>query len=482
MTSSSATHKTIRSNLIKTAFKKIDDDKSLNMINFKITIDMTVNDENVEISKNDENVEISAKIKKSALFKDENVMILNSLISTMITHHSIYQIYNTSASQSKSIIVLTNNIKMNLFALYSLYDIYMNCDFNKIELKYLSSAETILFDYWVWKILNVKIADFKEWNVDFVKRDLQVNRILVNRLVVTFAHTTKTWHYIVMYENIKLHEDDERRLKWSQILNWKLEKKFMIFIECSAIQVYVNKISFSVNLLRIELIHWDLISISFMWSEIYTLDDQKFFSVSSSASINASIEMMIVTDDSASKRRIAMFNSSSKKIKITSEKKIKNDKYLVISFSENEQILENEIWYVSLSKFNELYENVESFQRMSYILLRELKNEIVNVTTYNETITEMYENNWILHQSLIKNMTTLNDVKIIVQDHKKNIEWSFIFFSQLQHWYSIYFIYYFVFYTTRMLFFFFKTKELLWILFENTFELTFKLIHDLFLF
>jgi len=53
--------------------------------------------------------------------------------------------------------------------------------------------------------------------------------------------------------------------------------------------------------------------------------------------------MMIVTDDSASKRRIAMFNSSSKKIKITSEKKIKNDKYLVISFSENEQILENEI-------------------------------------------------------------------------------------------------------------------------------------------
>lgn len=90
MTFSSATRKTIRSNLIKTAFKEIDDDKSFNMINFKITIDMTVNNENVEISKNDKNVEISAKIKKSALFKDENVTILNSFISMMITHRSIY--------------------------------------------------------------------------------------------------------------------------------------------------------------------------------------------------------------------------------------------------------------------------------------------------------------------------------------------------------------------------------------------------------
>jgi len=53
--------------------------------------------------------------------------------------------------------------------------------------------------------------------------------------------------------------------------------------------------------------------------------------------------MMIITDDSASKRRIATFDSSSKKIKITSEKKIKNDKYLVMSFSENEQIFKNEI-------------------------------------------------------------------------------------------------------------------------------------------
>jgi len=59
---------------------------------------------------------------------------------------------------------------------------------------------------------------------------------------------------------------------------------------------------------------------------------------------------------------------------------------------------------------------------MSYVLLRELKNEIINATTYNKTITEMYENNRILHRSLIKNMMTLNDVKIIVQDHKKNIE------------------------------------------------------------
>lgn len=85
MTSSSVTCKTIRSNLIKTAFKKINDDKLLNMINFKITINMTVNDENVEISKNDKNVEISAKIKKSALSRDENVTISNSLISVMIT-------------------------------------------------------------------------------------------------------------------------------------------------------------------------------------------------------------------------------------------------------------------------------------------------------------------------------------------------------------------------------------------------------------
>ncbi len=131
---------------------------------------------------------------------------------------------------------------------------------------------------------------------------------------------------------------------------------------------------------------------------------------------------MIVIDDSASKRRIATFNSSSKKIKITFEKKIKNDKYLVMSFSENEQNFENEIQYISLSKFNELYENVESFQRISYVLLRELKNKIINATTYNETIAKLYENNRILHRSLIKNMTTLNDVKIIVQDHKKNIE------------------------------------------------------------
>ncbi len=235
MTSSSAICKTIRSNLIKTAFKEIDDDKSLNMINFKITIDMTVNDENVEISKNDKNVEISAKIKKSALFKDENVTTLNSLISVTIIHCSIYQIYNTSAFQSKLINISINNIKMNLFALYSLYNIYMNCDFDKIESKYLLSVRIILFNYWVWKILNMKIANFKEWNIDFVKCDLQVNKVLVNHLIITFAHITKTWHNIVMYENIELHEDDERCLKWSQILNWKFKKKFMIFIKCSAI-------------------------------------------------------------------------------------------------------------------------------------------------------------------------------------------------------------------------------------------------------
>jgi len=123
---------------------------------------------------------------------------------------------------------------------------------------------------------------------------------------------------------------------------------------------------------------------------------------------------MIIIDDSAFKRRIATFNSSSKKIK--------NDKYLVMSFSENEQNFKNEIRYVSLSKFNELYENVENFQRMSYVLLRELKNKIINATTYNETIAKLYENNQILHRSLIKNMITLNDVEIIVQDHKKNIE------------------------------------------------------------
>ncbi len=334
MTSSSATCKTIRSNLIKTAFKKINDDKSLNMINFKITIDMTVDDKNVEIS---------AKIKKSVLFKDENVTTLNSLISATITHRSIYQIYNTSASQSKLISVSINNIKMNLFASYSLYDTYMNCDFDKIESKYLLSAKTILFNYWVWKSLNVRISDFKEWNINFVKRDLRVNKVLDDRLVVTFAHTIKTWHYIVMYKNIKLHEDYERHLRWFQILNWKLEKKLMIFIERSAIQVYVNKILFSLNLLRIELIHRNLISISFMWSEIYTFDDQKFFSVSSSTLIDASIEVMIVIDDSASKRRIATFDSSSKKIKISFEKKIKNDKYLMMSFSENEQNLKNEL-------------------------------------------------------------------------------------------------------------------------------------------
>ncbi len=387
-------------------------------------------------------VKISAKIKKSALSRNKNVMILNLLISMMITHHSIYQIYNTSAFQSKSINVSTNNVKMNLFASYSLYNTYMNCDFNKIESKYLLLARTILFNYWVWKILNVKISDFKEWNIDFVKHDLRVNRVFINCFVVTFAHTIKTWHYIVMYENIKLHEDDKRHLKWFQILNWKLEKKFMIFIKHLTIQVYVNKIFFSLNLLRIELIHRNLILIFFMWSEIYTLDDQKFFSVSSSASINASIKVMIVINDSASKRRIATFNSSSKKIKISFKKKIKNDKYLMMSFSENEQNLENELWYISLSKFNELYENVENFQRISYVLLRKLKNEIVNATTYNEAIAELYENNWILHQSLIKNMSTLNNVKIIVQDHEKNIEWSFVFFSRLQHWYSTYFIYY----------------------------------------
>ncbi len=162
MTSNFATCKTIRSNLIKTAFKEIDDDKLLNMINFKITINMTVNDKNVKILKNDENVKISAKIKKSVLFKDENVTILNSFISAMIIHCSIYQIYNTSASQSKSIIISINNVKMNLFASYSLYNTYMNCDFDKIESKYLSSVETILFNYWIWKILNIKIADFKE--------------------------------------------------------------------------------------------------------------------------------------------------------------------------------------------------------------------------------------------------------------------------------------------------------------------------------
>jgi len=279
-------------------------------------------------------------------------------------------------------------------------------------------------------------------NVDFVKHDLRVNRVLVDRLVVTFAHTIKTWHYIVVYKNIELHEDDEKCLKWFQILNWKLEKKLMIFIKHSTIQVYINKILFSLNLLTIELIYQDLISISFMWSEIYTFDDQKFSSVSSSASIDASIEVMIIIHDSAFKRKIATFDSSSKKIKIWFEKKIKNDKYLVMSFSENKQNFKNELWYVSLSKFNELYENVESFQCMSYVLLHELKNEIVNAITYNETIAELYENNRILHQSLIKNMSTLNDVKIIVQDYERNIEWSFIFFSWLQHWYSIYFIYY----------------------------------------
>lgn len=211
-------------------------------------------------------------------------------------------------------------------------------------------------------IMNVKITDFKRWNIDFVKRDLRVNRVFINRSIITFAHMTRTWHYIVVYENIELHEDDERHLRWSQILSWKFKKNLMIFIKRSVIQVYANKILISMNLMTVKLTHREFISISFTWLEIYTINDSNFSSVSSSVAIDASINVMIVIDDSTSKHRITAFDSSSKKIKISFNKKIKNDKYFIMSSSENKnQDFKNEVQYISLSKFNELYKNVKEF-------------------------------------------------------------------------------------------------------------------------
>lgn len=148
--------------------------------------------------------------------------------------------------------------------------------------------------------------------------------------------------------------------------------------------------------------HREFTPTPFTWLGTYTTGGPNFSPASSPAATDAPTDVMTATDDSAPKRRITAFDSRSKKVKTTSDKKIKNDKYLV------------------LSKFNELYENAEEFQRISYNLLRGLKDEIANATTYNEATAELYEANRILHRSLTKNMTALNDVEVIVQNRKGN--------------------------------------------------------------
>lgn len=148
---------------------------------------------------------------------------------------------------------------------------------------------------------------------------------------------------------------------------------------------------------------------------------QKFSPASSPAPTDAPTEVMTATDDSAPKRRMATADNPSKKTKTSSEKKTNTDKYLVMSSSDDGN-QDNEIRYVSLAKFNELYENTKGFQRMRHALLRDLKNVIANASTTNDTAEELYETDRILDKSLTKDMTALNDVEVIVEGRKGNTE------------------------------------------------------------
>lgn len=261
---SNSTWKMIRSNLIKTTSKK-EDDKP--MTNTKTTfIKPTIVLDLIDIIENDNS---SFKTKKSALLRDENVIVFESSRNTLINHRSIYQVYTINSLIFKLINVPTNNMKMNIFSFYPLYNIYIDMNFETVESKNLLSASTILSDFWFWKLLNDGISDYKDWNANFIKRDLRMNRVSVERLAITFCHTTKTWHYVVVYKNIELHEDDERRLKWFHVLNRKVEKKPLISLERPSIQDYANRVSTIVNLLDTNLTFREKTLSAFMWPGTY---------------------------------------------------------------------------------------------------------------------------------------------------------------------------------------------------------------------
>lgn len=113
-----------------------------------------------------------------------------------------------------------------------------------------------------------------------------------------------------------------------------------------------------------------------MWGPlgIYTPGISKVSPASSPAATDAPTEILTAIDDSAPKREIDTVNSSSKKIKT---------EYLVMSSSEDEHqaVAEDEIRYVSLNNFNELFQNAEQFQRMAYDLLHGLRAEISDALT-----------------------------------------------------------------------------------------------------
>ncbi len=287
-----------------------------------------------------------------------------------------------------------------------MYCYYMDSDFGQVEPRYLPPAGTILSDYWVWKILDMGITDFKGWNADFAKRGLRANRVPVGRPAVTLVTTgtTKTWHYIVVYGNIELHGDDGRRLGWSQILNRTIEKKPVISIGRPAIQSYANKVPAAMNLLGAQLAHLDNSSTPMIWTGVYTTDVPTRSPASSPAPIDAPTEIMTATDDSAPKRKYDTLTSPAKKVR--------TEKYLVISSSEENP---DEVRYVSLSDYNELFQSAEQFQRMTYDLLHGLKAEISNATTSNKATKDLYESNWMLHKKLTKAMEKLTDVEVIVQ-------------------------------------------------------------------
>lgn len=103
----------------------------------------------------------------------------------------------------------------------------------------------------------------------------------------------------------------------------------MISIGRPAIQSYANKVPAAMNLLGTQLAHLDKNSTPMTWTGIYTPGVPKISPASSPAATDAPTEILTATDDSAPKRKFDTLDSPSKKIK--------TEKYLVISSSEDEQ-------------------------------------------------------------------------------------------------------------------------------------------------
>ena len=74
----------------------------------------------------------------------------------------------------------------------------------------------------------------------------------------------------MIYDNVKLHDDNDHKLEWNYIFNRFKIKKIEISLERSVIQIYDNKILIIFNFTDIDLKYEEInVFKTYVWNDVY---------------------------------------------------------------------------------------------------------------------------------------------------------------------------------------------------------------------